>query len=175
MLPRWRLSTLLNCLRVESSILPSCFLERHEEADALHAGRRVVLHPVVVAHASAPNLGRIAFERIDVDHPPGKMWPELATRRSASLRGGDRAVQPEGWITHEPIALFGLLWNTQVEVHMPLRDRERDAGIEFLLGRTITRHVHDTNKLVSRGRSINFRVEQARWLARVKVFLVFQN
>src|SRR6266404_1724590 len=142
---------------------------KHEEVGALHlhAGHRVVLHPVFVAHASAPNLRRIGFKRVDVYHPPGKMWPEKATRRSASLRGSDRAVQPEGWITHEPIALFGLLWNTQVEVHMPLRDRERDAGIELLVGRTVTRHVHDTNKLVSRARSINFRVEQPARLVRV--------
>src|SRR4029077_10555540 len=114
-------------------------------------------------------------KRVEVCHPPGKMWPELATRSSASLRRGDRPVQPEGWITHEPVALFGLLWNTHVEVHMPSCDRERDAGVQLLLGRTIMRHVHNTNKLVSGSRSINFRVEQAGRLVRVKALLVLQN
>src|SRR5580704_12252396 len=133
---------------------------KHEEAGGLHlhAGHRVVLHPVVVVHASAPNLRRIGFKRVDVCHTPGKMWLEVTTRRGTSLRGGDGAVQPEGWITHEPVALFGLLWSTHVKVHMPSRDRERDAGVQLLLRRTITRHVHDTNKLVSGARSINFRV-----------------
>ena len=118
---------------------------KHEEAGALHfhAWHRVALHPVVVAHASAPNLRRIGFKRVDVCHPSGKMRLEMAARRCASLRSGDRAVQAEGWITHEPIALFGLLWNTHVEVRMPSRDRDRDAGVQLLLRRTITHHVHD--------------------------------
>src|SRR3984893_7816535 len=121
----------------------------------LHAGHRVVLHPVVVAHASAPNLRWIGFKRVDVRHPSGKMWFEVATSRFASLRVGNRAIQPEGWITHEPVALFGLRWDTHVGVHMPLRDRERDAGVQLLLRRTIRGHVHDPYKLVSGAWSIN--------------------
>jgi len=56
----------------------------------------------------------IGFKRVDVCHPPGKMWLEVATRRCASFLCSDRAVQTEGWITHEPVALFGLLWNTRL-------------------------------------------------------------
>ena len=77
---------------------------------------RVVLHPVVIAHSSAPNPRRIGFEWVDVCHPPGKVRFEVATRSPARLRGGDRAIQPEGCITHEPVTLFGLRWNAQIEV-----------------------------------------------------------
>ena len=56
---------------------------------------------------------------------------------------------PKVGFTREPVALFGLWWNTHVEVHMPLRDREWDPTVQLLLRRTITRHIHDTNKLES--------------------------
>jgi hypothetical protein len=102
----------------------------HEEAGALHlhARHRVVLDTVVVGHTGAPHLRRIGFKRVDVYHPTGKMWLEVATRRCASLRGSDRPAQPERWITHEPVAFFGLGWNTHLQVHMPLSDRQRDPA-----------------------------------------------
>src|SRR5260370_24818885 len=147
---------------------------KHQERGALHlrAGHRVVLHPVVVVHASTPNLRWIGFKRVDVYHQPGKMWLEVATCRRASLRGGDRAAQAERWITHEPVAFFGLGWNTHLQVHMPLSDRERDPSVQLLVRRTITRHVHDTDKLVSGARSLNFRVQQGGRLVRVKALPV---
>src|SRR5580700_641809 len=126
----------------------------------------------MAVHAGAPHLRWIGFKRVDVHHPPGKMWLEVTVRRRASLRCGDRAIQPERWITHEPVACFGLWWNTHIQMHMPLRDRERDAGVQLLVRRTITRHVHDTDKLVSGARSLNFRVQQGGRLVRVKALLV---
>src|SRR5258705_6591156 len=83
-----------------------CTSTRHarlyHEAAALHfhAGHRVVLHCVVVAHARAPNLGWIGFKRVDVDHPTGKMRLELAANGCARLLRGDRDVQSADWITH---------------------------------------------------------------------------
>src|SRR5580700_12099518 len=112
----------------------------------------------MVVHTSAPHLRWIGFKRVDVHHPPGKMWLEVTTRRCAGLGSCDRAIQPERWITHEPVASFGLGWNTHIQVYVPLRDRERDASVQFLVRRTITRHVHDTDKLVSGARSFDFRV-----------------
>ena len=55
----------------------------------LHAGHRVVLHTVVVDHSDTPNLRRIGFKRVDVYHPPGKVWLEVTTRRCTSLHSSD--------------------------------------------------------------------------------------
>jgi hypothetical protein len=56
---------------------------KHQATGALHlhAGHRVVHHPVVVVDASTPNLRWIGFKRVDVYHPAGKMWLEVPTCR----------------------------------------------------------------------------------------------
>src|SRR3977135_2836299 len=99
----------------------------------LHAGVRAMGHSVIVVHARAPNLRRIGFKRVDVCHPPRKMWPEMPTRRSARLCCGDSAVQPELGVSHQPVALLRLGWNTHIDVLMPLGNREWNPRIQFLL------------------------------------------
>src|ERR1700737_5489774 len=88
------------------------------------------------------------------------MWPEMPTRRSASLCCGDRAAQPELSVSHEPIALLRLRWNTHIDVLMPLGNREWNPRIQFLLRRAIRRRVHYTNQLVVGIRTICFRVQK---------------
>ncbi len=82
-------------LRLHQEFTANCSLNAPAfcvpEAAALHfhGGHRFVLRTVVVAHASGPNFRRIGFKGVDVCHPPGKVWLEVAARRCASLLGGD--------------------------------------------------------------------------------------
>jgi len=50
---------------------------KHEDAELylFMPGIELCSIPWFVAHASAPNLRRIGFIRVDVYHPPGKMRP----------------------------------------------------------------------------------------------------
>ena len=74
---------------LSTAIGVACFNSAVAGALHLHAGHRVVLHTVVVDHSDTPNLRRIGFKRVDVYHPPGKVWLEVTTRRCTSLHSSD--------------------------------------------------------------------------------------
>src|SRR5580704_10686621 len=97
------------------------------------------------------------------------MWPEMPTRRSASLCCGDSAAQPELSVSHEPIALLLLRWNTHIDVLMPLGNREWNPRIQFLLRRPIRCRVHYTNQLVVGIWTICLRVQKCRRPVGIKV------
>src|ERR1700722_4114168 len=86
-----------------------------------------------------------------------------------SLCCGDRAAQPELSVSHEPIALLRLRWNTHIDVLMPLSNREWNPRIQFLLCRPIRCRIHYTNQLVVGIRTICLRVQKCRRPVGIKV------
>src|SRR5882757_5037501 len=95
----------------------------------------------------------------------------MPTRRAASLCCGDRAAQPELSVSHEPVALLRLGWNTHIDMLMPLGNREWNPNIQFLLRRPIRCRVHYTDQLVVGIRTIYFRVQKCRWPVGIEVCL----
>src|SRR5271170_324763 len=95
----------------------------------------------------------------------------MPTRPPASLCCSDRATQPELSVSHEPIALLRLRWNTHIDVLVPLGNREWNPRIQFLLRRPIRCRVHYTNQLVVGIRTICFRVQQCGRPVGIEVYL----
>src|SRR5271154_7217170 len=72
----------------------------------LHPGKHnVMLHPIFVSRTGAPSSCRIAFGRIDMDHPAEHLWGKSSACRMTSVLRDDGTVKAELGVRRQEINL----------------------------------------------------------------------